>query len=123
MDDARLVVGTAVNAVQLGARILTKTRPTAAQRVDSKWQARLLDRRGQGEVQLRARALLNAAGPWADQVLATIKTGATGCPKRQERATLVKGGHIDVPRLHDGDFAYILQHTDRRVIFAIPYVR
>jgi glycerol-3-phosphate dehydrogenase len=117
------VVGTAVNAVQLGARILTKTRPTAAQRVDSKWQARLLDRRGQGEVQLRARALVNAAGPWADQVLATTKTCATGGTKRQERAILVKGSHIDVPRLHYGDFAYILQHTERRVIFVIPYVR
>ena len=72
-------------------------------------------------MQLRARALVNAAGPWADQVLATTKTCATGGTKRQERAILVKGSHIAVPRLHDSDFAYILQHTDRRVIFVIPY--
>ena len=34
---------------------------------------------------------------------------------------LVKGSHIVVPRLFEGDHAYILQNTDRRVIFAIPY--
>jgi len=33
----------------------------------------------------------------------------------------VKGSHIVVPRLHDGDYAFILQQPDRRVVFAIPY--
>jgi glycerol-3-phosphate dehydrogenase len=33
----------------------------------------------------------------------------------------VKGSHIVVPRLHEGDYAFILQQPDRRVVFAIPY--
>jgi glycerol-3-phosphate dehydrogenase len=34
---------------------------------------------------------------------------------------LVKGSHIIVERLHDGDQAYILQNDDRRIIFVIPF--
>ena len=118
VDDARLVVLNAMSAAQLGARIMTGTRLTAAQRVNGEWQAHLVDRRGREEV-LRARALVNAAGPWVETLLAKIETAAS--PRQDLRTILVKGSHIVVPRLHDGDFAYILQHTDRRVIFVIPY--
>ena len=34
---------------------------------------------------------------------------------------LVKGSHIVVPRLYEGEHAYILQNDDRRVVFVIPY--
>jgi glycerol-3-phosphate dehydrogenase len=34
---------------------------------------------------------------------------------------LVKGTHIVVPKLYDHDSPYILQHTDGRVVFVIPY--
>jgi glycerol-3-phosphate dehydrogenase len=34
---------------------------------------------------------------------------------------LIKGSHIVVPRLYDGDHAYILQQPDRRIVFVIPY--
>ncbi len=121
VDDARLVVANAMSAAQLGARIMTGTKLVAARRENGVWQARLVRRRGRREVQLRARALVNAAGPWVEGVLAGIGTGAPGGPRPEQRTILVKGSHIVVPRLHDGNFAYILQHTDRRVIFVIPY--
>ncbi len=121
VDDARLVVGNAMSAAQLGARIMTGTKLVAARRVDGQWRARLLDRCGQGEMRLRARVLVNAAGPWVEEVLAETGTGAPGGTPPDRRTILVKGSHIVVPRLHDGDFAYILQHTDRRVIFVIPF--
>ena len=34
---------------------------------------------------------------------------------------LVKGSHVVVPRLYEGDHAFILQNDDRRVVFMIPY--
>ncbi|MCW8890850.1 MAG: FAD-dependent oxidoreductase, partial [Sedimenticola sp.] len=33
----------------------------------------------------------------------------------------VKGSHIVVPRLFEHDYPYIFQHTDGRVLFAIPF--
>ena len=34
---------------------------------------------------------------------------------------LIQGSHIVVPKLYEGDHAYILQHKDGRIIFTLPY--
>jgi glycerol-3-phosphate dehydrogenase len=34
---------------------------------------------------------------------------------------MVKGSHIIVKRLYEGDFAFILQNPDQRIVFAVPY--
>ena len=65
---------------------------------------------------LRARALVNATGPWAAQFLAEH---AHATERRALR--LVKGSHIVVPRIFTHDHAYIFQNPDKRIIFAIPY--
>ena len=59
---------------------------------------------------------MNAAGPWVGEVLAA-KLGQNGT----RNVRLVQGSHIIVPRLHDGDFAFLLQNPDRRIVFVIPY--
>ena len=69
-----------------------------------------------GAAELHARAVVNAAGPWVGDVLRR----ALG-QNDAKQARLVKGSHIILPRLHDGDWAYILQNTDRRIVFVIPY--
>ncbi|MBT5193118.1 MAG: glycerol-3-phosphate dehydrogenase [Rhodospirillaceae bacterium] len=119
VDDARLVVANAVSAAELGARIMTDTKLASAHRDGEHWTATLIDRRGPNREVVRARALVNAAGPWVEQVRATADAAAAS--DREQRTVLIKGSHIIVPRIHDGDDAYILQHTDRRVIFVIPY--
>jgi glycerol-3-phosphate dehydrogenase len=43
--------------------------------------------------------------------------------KTPKRVKLIKGSHIIVPRLHDGDHAFILQNKDNRIVFVIPYER
>jgi len=131
VDDARLVVGNAMSAARLGARIMTGTRLTAAHREKGAWHARVVeqrggderggDERGGGELVIKARVLINAAGPWVERLLADIETASPPGAAQGQRTILVKGSHIVVPRMHAGDFAYILQHTDRRVIFVIPY--
>ena len=70
---------------------------------------------------VRARVLVNAAGPWAHNVLADVIGIEDAEDARRHLVRLVKGSHLVVPRLHDGDHAYILQHTDRRVVFVLPF--
>jgi len=115
VDDARLVVLNAVAAAERGARILTRTRCTAARREGDRWLAAVESGAGQRRT-IAARALVNATGPW----VASFAEGALGLAL-SHRQRLVKGSHIVVPRFYDGDHAYILQNEDRRVVFTIPY--
>lgn len=117
VDDARLVVLNAMQAEEFGARILTRTRVLSAVRDGSKWRAVLLRPDG-SEMQLSVQAIVNAAGPWVDPMRALL-LGAEVAPA----VRLIKGSHIVVPRLYQGDFAYILQNTDQRVVFVLPYGR
>ncbi len=120
VDDSRLVVLNAMDAVNHGAEVLVGTRCANARRVGagtgSRWQATLVDQATGAERQVKARILVNSAGPWVDQFL---QTGLGN--NAAQNLKLVKGSHIIVPRLYEGEHAYILQNTDKRVVFAIPY--
>ena len=111
VDDARLVVANAADAASRGARVLVGTACVSARREQGEWRVRL----SSGE-ELRARALVNAAGPWVKEVL----NDRIGQPSA-DAVRLVRGSHIVVPRLYDGEHAFILQNDDRRVVFMIPY--
>jgi len=113
-DDARMVVLAAVDATERGARILTRMRLVSARREGKLWRAVLRTRDGAEEVVL-ARALVNAAGPWVGVVARLLGVNTEGSVK------LVKGSHIVLPKLYEGEHAYTLQGADGRVIFAIPY--
>ncbi|WP_425259137.1 glycerol-3-phosphate dehydrogenase [Rubrivivax sp. RP6-9] len=115
VDDARLVVLNAIDAAERGAAVLTRCACTDAQRGAQHWQATLRGADGVPRA-LRARALVNAAGPWAAQFLAEHAHAA-----ERKSLRLVKGSHIVVPRLFEHEHAYIFQNTDKRIIFAIPY--
>jgi glycerol-3-phosphate dehydrogenase len=111
VDDARLVVANAMDARARGARVLTRTECLSAARKNGTWEAKLSN----GET-VTARSVVNAAGPWVKQVL----NERLGQPSR-DAVRLVKGSHIVLPKLYDGDHAFILQNDDRRVVFMIPY--
>ncbi|HEV3008688.1 MAG TPA: glycerol-3-phosphate dehydrogenase [Burkholderiales bacterium] len=111
VDDARLVVVNALDAAQRGARILVRTECVSARRADGIWHAQLSN----GET-VPARAVVNAAGPWVKEVLNQNLAEAT-----RDSVRLVKGSHIVLPRLYEGEHAFILQNDDRRVVFMIPY--
>ena len=116
VEDARLVVLNALDAAERGATVLTRTRCVAARRGGGVWEATVEDSGTGRRRRLRARALVNATGPWA----ASFVQAALGLDWGH-RLRLIKGSHIVVPRLYDGEHAYILQNVDRRVVFAIPY--
>ncbi|GAB2904097.1 glycerol-3-phosphate dehydrogenase [Paraburkholderia jirisanensis] len=115
VDDARLVVLNALDARERGAQVQTRTRLVSAVRANGLWHARLLRADGT-ELNVTARALANAAGPWVGELL----HGALGHDANYS-VRLVKGSHIVTRRLFEHDHAYIFQNPDKRIIFAIPY--
>ena len=120
VDDARLVVLSALDAQSHGAQILTRTRCTTAQRSKRGWTATLRPANG-NERTVAARALVNAAGPWAEAFLRGPARSANGETLAAKSLRLIKGSHIIVPRCFEHDHAYLFQNPDKRIIFAIPY--
>ena len=109
-DDSRLTILNAVDAAENGAEIATRTALLSARREADSWRAEL-----SGGRTVSARAIVNAGGPWVTDVLGRL--GQTS----RDHARLVKGSHIVVGKLWEGDHAYILQQPDGRVVFALPF--
>ncbi len=117
VDDSRLVVLNAVDARERGADIRTRTCCISAKRESGLWNATLRDLDGATTTTVTARALVNAAGPWAAELL----SGIIECNASKTGLQLVKGSHIIVPRLYEGTQCYVLQTEDRRIVFVMPY--
>ena len=115
VDDARLVALNAVDAAARGAEVLTRTACTSARREGGEWRVELTPRTGPKRI-VRARALVNASGPWVNDVIGRV-VGANS----QRSVRLVKGSHIITPKFWDGPQAYLVQNQDKRVIFVNPY--
>ncbi|MTH78128.1 glycerol-3-phosphate dehydrogenase [Paracoccus aestuariivivens] len=114
VQDARLVVLNARDAAARGAQILTRTRVSHAERIDGLWH--ITTEGADGRHLYRARALVNAGGPWVENVIRNVIHIPT-----TEGVRLVRGSHIVVPKLYDHDRCYFFQGTDGRIIFSIPY--
>lgn len=120
VDDSRLVVLNAVSASEHGARIATQTQCLAATRItlggETLWQLSLLHKPTNSSETVYAKALVNAGGPWVNDIFEeTLKL------QTPKNIRLIKGSHIVVPRIHNGDEAYILQNEDGRIVFVLPY--
>ena len=116
VDDSRLVVLAALDAAERGATILTRTKVVGAARRGEAWELTLQSDGSRALTCIRAKAIVNAAGPWVADVLHDVL-----CSKTRRRVRLVKGSHIVVPALYAGDHAFIFQNDDSRIVFAIPY--
>ncbi|HVR93799.1 MAG TPA: glycerol-3-phosphate dehydrogenase [Casimicrobiaceae bacterium] len=115
VDDSRLVVFNAISAREKGADIRTHTKLIAGRRENGHWRMTLQEANGETQ-EVSARALVNAAGPWVKQVQDEVSAEPA-----QARVRHVKGSHIVVPRIHQEEHAYILQNSDNRIVFVIPY--
>lgn len=116
VDDSRLVVLNAKDAAERGATVQVGHRLIRAVRERGQWRAEIRCEATQRTYSVSARAIVNAAGPWILEVL-TQRLGS----RSRKPVRLVKGSHIVVRRFYDGNHAYVLQHPDRRIVFAIPY--
>jgi len=114
VEDSRLVVLNARDAEARGAKVMVRTRVLSAEREEGLWHITVQDAAGQRVV--RARGLVNASGPWVEDVIRNAVRFNTS-----EGVRLVRGSHIVTRRLFDHDKAYFFQGEDGRIIFAIPY--
>ena len=116
VDDARLVVLNARDAADRGAVIRTRTAVTHIAPDGDGWRVSLRHGRTGEETQIRARLVVNAAGPWVDDVI-----GHVAGHNDSRNVRLVQGSHIVVRKLFDHDRCYFFQNADGRIFFAIPY--
>jgi glycerol-3-phosphate dehydrogenase len=116
VDDARLVVLNAVDARARGASIRPRCRAVELRPEGGVWHITREDTATGARETIAARAVVNAGGPWVEDVLAR----GTGI-RAKAHVRLVQGSHIVVPRLYAHDRAYTFQNADGRIVFVIPY--
>ncbi|MBO0334111.1 glycerol-3-phosphate dehydrogenase [Sneathiella sp. CAU 1612] len=116
VNDSRLVVLNAMDAAARGAIIETRTKCIAAAHKDGLWHVTTQDTASGQTTTRSARMIINAAGPWVDNIIQAASHSPTSPNVR-----LVQGSHIVVPKLYEHDRCYIFQNADDRIIFAIPY--
>ena len=114
VDDARLVVLNARDAADHNAEIRTRTKVVKARVEEGIWVVTVQDESSTSEV--RARMLVNAAGPWVDEIISDVLGS-----RPAHHVRLVKGSHIVVRRKFADPRAFFFQNKDGRIIFAIPY--
>ncbi len=114
VEDSRLVALNARDAAQRGARVMTRTRVVSATRAGDLWE--VATDGPEGPQTHRARALVNAGGPWVEDVIRNVAR-----INSSEGVRLVRGSHIVTRKLYEHDRCYFFQGTDGRIIFAIPY--
>ena len=116
IEDSRLVILNARDAEARGARINVRTKVIAANQIGGIWHVTLEDTRNQECRVVRARLLVNAGGPWVENIIRkTVRINTS------EGVRLVRGSHIVTRKLYDHDKCYFFQGEDGRIIFTIPY--
>lgn len=113
-DDRRLTRAVMASARSLGARLACPARLVGAMLDEDGVTASVED--DGGAEQVRARVLVNAAGPWVNEVLARVR------PAPPQRAVeLVRGSHAVIEgRLSRGIY-YVEAPGDRRPVFIMPW--
>jgi glycerol-3-phosphate dehydrogenase len=117
-DDARLTLANARSSMEYGARIVTYA--SAVRMIEA--EGRVVGALVRGtlpceseEVEVRARVVVNAAGPWVDAVR-LLEDG-----KAKQKLQLTKGIHLVVPRARlPIRHTVIMSTQDRRSIFVVP---
>ncbi|SCX09534.1 MULTISPECIES: glycerol-3-phosphate dehydrogenase [Agrobacterium] len=116
VDDARLVVLNARDAADRGADIMSRAKVTSVRREGGLWNVDVQDTASGTVKTVKSRMLVNASGPWVDNVL----SNAAG-KNQVHNVRLVQGSHIIVKKKFNDPRAYFFQNPDNRIIFAIPY--
>ncbi len=116
VEDARLVVLNARDAADRGAEILTRTRMISAERQGDIWKISLNDQETGATREIESKAIVNAGGPWVEDI---IRNGLR--MNTSDKIRLVRGSHIVTKQLFTHGKPYIFQQGDGRIVFAIPY--
>tara|TARA_B100000959_G_scaffold277433_1_gene333981 strand:- start:74 stop:1612 length:1539 start_codon:yes stop_codon:yes gene_type:complete len=116
VDDSRLVILNLIDASNKGATVINYTKVTDVKNSNDFWSITTINTATGKEKILKARTVINAAGPWVDEVLnSSLNSNNT------KNVRLVRGSHIVVNKLFDHDKSYICQNDDGRIFFIIPF--
>ena len=122
MDDARLAIAVARDAAAHGAAIHPWTEVIGARPAGVHVEVMARDGLGGGERRLTARAVVNAAGPWVDEVRRRLVCSLTpGAPDPAPLIRPSRGVHLVFPRLTRGHGVLLTARSDGRVFFIIPF--
>ncbi len=116
-DDARMVVLNARDAVKYGAQILTRTEFIKAEPRDGYWAITISDKETGVKKKIRAKYLFDATGPWLKS-----NSGRIEGLSRPDDLRLVQGSHIIFNKWWEGNHGYVLQQSDGRIVFVVPYL-
>ena len=116
VDDARLVVLTARDAADRGAEIRTRSRAVEIRQATGVWRLTVENTLTGERSTIPARVLINAGGPWVEQVLAS-GAGVNARP----RCGWCRARISWCRSFTHHDRAYMFQNSDGRIVFAIPY--
>jgi len=112
IDDSRLTLLNLLDAHNQGAEIFNYTKVEKVQKLNSCWEIKLSN-----EKTLRSKILINASGP---MILDSFQNVIEETSDFEIK--LVQGSHIVTTKLYEGSHAYILQQSDQRIVFIIPYL-
>jgi|TARA_B110000259_G_scaffold187746_1_gene243128 glycerol-3-phosphate dehydrogenase len=116
IEDSRLVILNARDAEARGARINVRTKVISANQVNGIWHVELENILTNEHRMVRAKLLVNAGGPWVEDIIRkTVRINTT------EGVRLVRGSHIITRKLYGHDKCYFFQGEDGRIAFTIPY--
>ncbi|HEY5545280.1 MAG TPA: glycerol-3-phosphate dehydrogenase/oxidase [Gemmatimonadaceae bacterium] len=116
-DDSRLTLANVVSAVEAGAAVLNHAPVSGFEMAGGRAQGlRARDAIGGDEFTVRASTIVNATGPWSDDVR------ALEAPTDRRSVAGSRGAHIAVPRVRIGnrDAITMLHPADGRVLFTLP---
>ena len=116
VDDSRLVILNAIDAASKGASIKNYTKVINATSSNGLWTITTVSSLDDKVETVKAKTFVNASGPWVDDVLQKSLH-----VNNSKNVRLVRGSHIVVKKIYDGDKSYICQNKDGRIFFIIPY--
>ena len=109
VEDSRLVVLNLRDAYRRGAKIMPRTKLVTATFIEGRWLLTLEDQTSGRQHNLIAATLVNAAGPWVDEVLCNA-LGRNDI----NNIRLVGGSHIVIKRRLSDERSYMFQNADGR---------
>ena len=108
-NDARLTIDTLRSAAKSGASALNYCRFKGASRSEV-WDCEIEDRLTNTTFKVRARAVVNATGPWAD-----------GLPHSHVKLRVTKGVHLVIDKAKVPVTETVVMSEGKRILFAIPW--
>lgn len=109
-NDARLVLDTLRSATQQGASAVNYVRLREAHRENGRWVCQLDDQLARTSLTVTARTIVNATGPWAEQL-----------PHSAVKLRLTKGIHIVIDRARLPVPSAVVITEGKRLLFVLPW--